>query len=118
MISNASNVSAYIAELPAERRASIEKLRALCRRHLTGYEEAMEYGMPAYKRAGVMEISFASQKQYVAVYVLKKDVVDEFRDVLPKQTGKGCIRFRPDRVDFAVVEQILRRTAESSAEPC
>jgi hypothetical protein len=31
---------------------------------LTGYEECMECGMPGYKRTGLLEVSFASQKKY------------------------------------------------------
>ena len=33
--------------------------------------------------------------------------------------GKGCIRFqKPAEMDFAVLEKLLRRTAESPAAPC
>jgi len=119
MISKASDVSAYIAELPVERRAVLEKLRGLCRQHLVGYEEVMDYGMPVYRRGGVPEISIASQKQYIAIYVMKKAVLDEFRDVLPPKTGKGCVRYtKPEKIDFNVVEQMLRRTVESDSAPC
>jgi|ERR1700687_363452 len=120
MISKAADVKTYIAQLPAGRRDAVERLRGLCRQHLTGYEECMEYGMPAYKRNGVVEVSFASQKQYIALYVLKKDVVDEFRDALPdSRIGKGCIRFtKPDKIDFDVLKQLLRRTADSQSAPC
>ena len=120
MISKAADVHTYMAELPAGRRAAIEKLRSLCRQHLMGYEECMEYGMPVYKRNGVMEVAFASQKQYVALYVLKKDVLDEFRSALPgSKIGKGCIRFaKPDRIDFNVLKQLLSRTAESKSAVC
>ena len=120
MISKAADVPDYIAELPAERRPVIEKLRGFCRRTLAGYQECIEYGMPVYKRNGVMEISFASQKQYVAVYVAKKDVLDEFREVLGATSiGKGCVRFtKPEKIDFDVLDRLLRRTVESAAPPC
>ncbi len=120
MTSKAPNVDAYLAELPAERRATLDKLRRLCRKTLAGYEECMAYGMPAYQRRGVPELAFASQKQYVALYVMKKDVVDEFREALPAASiGKGCIRFtKPEQIDFAVIERILRRTTESASAPC
>jgi len=120
MISKAADVQTYIAELPAERRPAIVKLRSLCRQHLNGYEERMEYGMPVYKRNGVMEVSFASQKQYIALYVLKKDVLDEFRGALPgSKIGKGCIRFpNPDKIDFDIVKRLLSRTAHSKSAPC
>ena len=120
MISKATNVDSYIAELPADRRAPIEKLRGLCRRHLSGYEESMDYGMPVYKRNGAMEISFASQKQYVALYVLKKEVLDEFRGRLTSaKIGKGCVRFtRPERIDYEVVSELLQRNAACQIAPC
>src|SRR5580700_5454935 len=111
MTSKATDVASYIEEVPVERRAAIEKLRDLCRQTLPGYEECMEYGMPGYKRNGSLEISFASQKQYIALYV-KPIVVDEFRGLLGKASiGKSCIRFsKPEQIDFAVITELLRRT--------
>lgn len=120
MTSKATDIASYLKELPAGRRAAIEKLRSLCRENLTGYEECMEYGMPGYKRNGALEVGFASQKQYIALYVTKKDVVDKFRPALAVASiGKGCIRFRkPEQIDFAAVQQLLRRTRESTSKPC
>jgi uncharacterized protein YdhG (YjbR/CyaY superfamily) len=120
MISHAPDVDSYMAALPAERRAALEKLRRLCRQHLKGYEETIAYGMPSYQRNGVSEVSFASQKQYISLYVLKKDVVDEFRDALAAASiGKGCIRFsKPERIDFDVIDRLLRRNAKSTSAPC
>ena len=112
MISKATDVETYIREAPAERQPALEKLRALCRRILTGYQESMEYGMPVYKREGAMHVAFASQKQYIAFYGMKKEVVDEFRESLGATSmGKGCIRFtKPEQIDFAVIEKLLRKT--------
>ncbi len=120
MQSKAPNVTAYLAEIPEERRAVVAKLRALCRRSLEGYQEGMEYGMPTYKRQGAVEVAFASQKQYVSLYVLKKDVLDRHRSALKScRIGKGCIRFpRPDQMDFSLVEALLRDVAQAKSEPC
>ena len=82
MTSKGTDVHTYIADVPLERRATIEKLRKICQKNLKGYEECIAHGMPAYKRNGVLEVAFASQKQYIALYVMKKDVVDEFRGAL------------------------------------
>jgi len=113
--SEASDVPTYIAEVPAKRRAAIKKLRLLCKQNLTGYAECIEYGMPCYKRNSVMEVSFASQKKYIAVYVHKTKVVEDFRDKLSAASiGKCCIRYtNPDKIDFEVLERLLRRTAKS-----
>jgi len=91
MISKAPDVKTYVAEVPEERRAAIKKLRSLCRKTLAGYQECMEYGMPCYKQNGVIEVGFASQKQSINVYMLKREVVDEFRAALSTASiGKGA----------------------------
>ena len=86
MTSKATNVESYIAEVPAERRAVMEKLRGLCRQNLGGYEECMEYGLPCYKRNGTMEVGFASQKQYVALY----QVAEKGQEPLAFARGSEC----------------------------
>jgi uncharacterized protein YdhG (YjbR/CyaY superfamily) len=58
----AAGVSTYIGDIPAAQRAASKKLRALCKQSLKGYEECIEYGVPSYKRKGVLEVSFASRK--------------------------------------------------------
>jgi uncharacterized protein YdhG (YjbR/CyaY superfamily) len=119
MTSKAMDVASYIEEVPVERRAAIEKLRKLCRQHLAGYEECMEFGMPGYKRNGALELSFASQKQYIALYV-KPAVVDEFRSSLEAASiGKSCIRFsKPEQIDFAIVAKLLERTEATPGCSC
>jgi uncharacterized protein YdhG (YjbR/CyaY superfamily) len=120
MQSQAADVESYIAQAPLERRAALVRLRGLCHEILQGYEECLEYGMPCYKRGRALQVSFASQKQYISLYVLKADVVNEFRGALAGcSIGKGCIRFsRPDRIDFDVVRSLLARTAESPEKAC
>ena len=120
MISKAADVATYIAEAPEDRHAALKKLRSLCRRRLKGYEEGMDYGMPAYKRGGHVEVTFASQKQCVSLYVLKKDVVDRHRPALTAcKIGKGCIRFpRPEKIPFDQIARLLRDVAEAKEEPC
>jgi uncharacterized protein YdhG (YjbR/CyaY superfamily) len=119
MISKAKDVATYLAEMPAARRPMMEKLRKLCKQNLRGYEEAMEYGMPVYKRDGKAEVGLASQKQNITLYVMKKDVVDEFRSELGASIGKGCIRFsKPEKIDFEVVQRLLQRTAASQSQSC
>ena len=80
----------------------------------------MAYGLPGYKRNGIVEVAFAIQKQYIALYVMKKEVVDEFRGALSGASiGKGCIRFtKPDKIDFDVLKRLLRKTAKSKSAPC
>lgn len=119
-MSTAPDILSYIREAPAERQPALENLRALCRATHPQHEEVIEYGMPAYKRDGKVDVAFASQKQYISLYVLKAEVVNRWRGEMAGATiGKGCIRFKkPSQIDFAKVEAMLRDSAGSSAAPC
>ncbi|MBC8159991.1 MAG: DUF1801 domain-containing protein [Roseiflexaceae bacterium] len=120
MQSTAQDVDTYLREVPAERLPAIEHLRALCQATLPGYDERMNYGMPTYELNGVGEIAFASQKHYIALYILKKEIVDAHRPQLQGlNVGKGCIRYTtPAKMDFNVIESLLHATVNSSEKPC
>ena len=122
VISKTTTVDDYIDEAPAERRAGLAMLRELCRQHLPGYDESMQYGMPTYGRAGTPEVAFASQAKYFSLYVLKKPVVDAHRDQiagLELKVGKGCIRFpSAARIEPALVQSLLECTVKTDAEIC
>ena len=122
MQSSAKNVVAYIRESPAPRQEALTRLRNLCRSVLSGFKESMVYGMPGYSRDGVVEVGFASQKNFISLYILRTDVMRSHRYLLnvPGVTfGKGCIRYsKPERIDFDVVEKMLRATSESLGPVC
>jgi len=122
MQSSAKTVPAYLKEVPEGRKAALKQLRDLCRATLTGFKESMQYGMPGYSRNGVVEVGFASQKHFIALYILRTDVMNAHRYLLnvPGITlGKGCIRYsKPEKIDFKVVERMLKATMESTGEVC
>ncbi|MFJ9677718.1 iron chaperone [Streptomyces sp. NPDC101194] len=114
--SEAKDVAGYLAEVPEGRRNALERLRALCRTELVGFDEVMAYGMPAYERDGVVEIAFAAQKQYISFYLMRGDVREAFTERLAGQDmGKGCLRFRKaEAIDYDLVRDLLRATATAS----
>ncbi|HLU97737.1 MAG TPA: DUF1801 domain-containing protein [Thermobifida alba] len=118
--SSAEDVDRYLSEVPEERREALAELRRLCRAELTGFTEAMAYGMPAYQRDGAAEIAFASQKRYISFYLMRSDVREAFAERLAGQDmGKGCLRFRgPEAVDFELVRDLLRATAAAPGKIC
>ena len=122
MQSSVETVDDYIEEVPAERRAALVKLRELCATLLKGFEESMTYGMPCYSRNGEVEVSFASQKHFIGLYILRLDVMDAHREALKGKgvsIGKGCIRYsKPENIDFKVVEMIVKATRDSTGEIC
>lgn len=63
-------------------------------------------------------VAFASQRNYISLYVLKTDVMAANADLLSQlKVGKGCIQFAtPKRVDLTIVRKLLADT-QASAEP-
>ncbi len=122
MQSTAKNVSEYLDEVPAERATALAKLRDLCLASLLNFEESMVYGMPSYSRNQTVEVAFASQKNYISLYILRTDVMNAHSDLLNVKgvnLGKGCIRYsRSERIDFTVVESMLKATQESTGVVC
>ena len=122
MQSSAKTVAAYLKEVPAGRREALLKLRKLCRDTLTGFKESMDYGGPCYSRNGVVEVGFASQRNFIGLYILRTDVMRSHRYLLTIKgitLGKGAIRYsKPERIDFNVVESMLRATVESTGPVC
>jgi len=122
MQSNAKDVTTYIQEAPAERQEALLKLRSLFRAELTDFEETMEYGGPSYSRGGEVEVGFASQKHFIGLYILRTDVMKTHKDQLKGKgvsIGKGAIRYsKPERIDFNVVESMLRATQASMGPVC
>jgi uncharacterized protein YdhG (YjbR/CyaY superfamily) len=122
MQSTAPNVTAYLEEVPGERRAALTRLRQLCLETLEGYDEGMAHGMPSYAKNGIGEVAFASQRNYISLYILKKEAVDQQRETLAEakiKVGKGCINFpNPERIPFDIVQALLVATVNSPDEPC
>jgi hypothetical protein len=77
-----------------------------------------------YSRNGIVEVGFASQKHFIGLYTLcvRTDVINAHKHLLTGKSishGKGAIRYStPERIDFNVVESMLRATAESTGMAC
>jgi uncharacterized protein YdhG (YjbR/CyaY superfamily) len=115
MQSKAADVDAYLEEVPESRRPTLRALRDLCRKHLKGHDETLAYGMPTYSKAGKPGVAFASQKNYISLYVNPAIVEAHREELAAASIGKSCIRFaKPEKLDLAVVEKLLVATRESS----
>jgi uncharacterized protein YdhG (YjbR/CyaY superfamily) len=115
MRSQASDVDAYLVEIPEVRRPTLEALRNLFRKYLVGYDESIAYGMPTYMKAGQPAVAFASQKNDISLDV-NPAVVEAHREALAAASiGKSCIRFtKPEKIDLAVIEKLLVATRDAA----
>ena len=114
MQSKAKTVAAYLKEIPEERRKVMTTMTALCKKTLVGFDEGMEYGMPYYKKDGAA-VGVASQKNYISVYGLRKQLAAMGGKLEGAKEAKGCINFpKPELIDLKVFEKLL--AAKSKAE--
>ena len=110
--SSAPTVDAWMLEVGPERLPYIQALRDACLKTFPGWEERMEYGMPAYGPTDAPEVgmAFNNQIQHVALYVGEK-AIQRFKAELKVpgiSCGKGCVRYmNPKKMDFAVIEAML-----------
>jgi len=120
MQSKAATVDEYLKELPPERLDALVKIRKLFLKELKGYAESMQYGGPCYAKNNVIEAGFASQKNFIGVYILKEDVVKKYKGELKGiSVGKGCIRLTNiKKIDFLLIQKILAETFRSKAPVC
>jgi len=114
MQSKAKTVAAYLKEIPEDRRKVMTALTSLCKKTLVGFDEGMEYGMPYYKKDGAA-VGVASQKNYISVYGLRKQLAAMGGKLEGAKDGKSCINFtKPELIDLKVFEKLL--VAKSKAE--
>lgn len=131
----ASSPDDYLSKVPEERKESLNKLRATILENLPkGFEETMSYGMVGYVvphsvyPAGyhcdpslpLPFMSFASQKNFVALYhsgvYADPDLYKWFVEEYPKHVktkldmGKSCIRFKKvENIPFDLIGELVSK---------
>ncbi|MGL5830424.1 MAG: DUF1801 domain-containing protein [Angustibacter sp.] len=108
-----SSVDEYLLAAPSERVPVLTAIRRLCLSQLPDFSEEIRFSMPTYVRADQPEVAWASQKNYIALYIMRTELVTEFKPRLRGlNIGKSCIRYRnPEQVDLGIVRELLERSA-------
>lgn len=132
--STAATHDEYIDELPEPRRTELRALHELVTTTVPELKPTMEFGMPAYgkyhytyksgKHGDWMLIAFASNKNYISLYVTAapvdgRELAEVYQPRLPKASiGRGCIRFkRLSDVDTEVLGTLFRTVAANPPAP-
>jgi hypothetical protein len=140
-----TSIDAYLAALPDDRREALDALRAVINRNLPkGYEEGMQYGMPAWfvphsvYPAGyhcdpsqpLPFVSIASQKSHIGLYLfclyMNPELMSWFEAEWRKtgsrwDAGKSCVRAKkladiPIELVGKVVKKVPVKTFVASYE--
>ena len=114
MQSKATTVTEYLKTVPVDRLDALIELRDLCMRHLKGFKEGMQYGMPSYSINDDVKVAWNSQKNYISLYILTDSILVKFKNELKNiDYGKSCIRFKKTSdMDFTLIENIIQAAAE------
>ena len=131
----ANSPEEYIAQIPEERQAILEKLRNTIKNNLPkGFEEGMSYNMIGYyvphaiypdgyhcdPKLPLPFINIASQKNSINLYhsgiYAKKELYDWFVAEYPKHCkrkldmGKSCIRFKKiEEIPFDLIKELCTK---------
>ena len=103
-------VDGYLANLPADQREALQRVRAEVARLVPDAAETISYGMPAFKLNGHFLVSFAGWKAHCSIYPLTDTFLAAHADEL-KAYGrtKGSLHFTPEMpLPEALVEELVR----------
>ena len=112
----AKNVDEYLAGVPKEARAVLEKLRMTIKAAAPMASEVISYQMPMYKHHG-MVIGFAAFKDHCSIFP-GAAVMDAHKEELKRySTSKGTIRFLVNKpLPAALVRKLVKaRIRENDA---
>ena len=118
MREEARDTDAYLASLPADARAALERVRVAIRSAAPEAVEAMSYQMPAFKYRGRGLVAYAAFKRHCSFFPMSGAVIEALgADLAAYDTAKGTIRFPASKpLPAALVRKMVRaRIAEIDA---
>lgn len=113
MKSNAGTVSAYLGELPLERRKALETLRGMIEKAAPQAKPTMKYGLPTWEWNGPL-FALAARPHGLELYVAEADLLAKRKKALGDvEVGTASIRFkRIEDLRLEVVEALLADAAD------
>lgn len=111
-----TTIDAYLAALPADQRAALQKLRAQIKAAAPGAVEYIGYGLAGFKFEGHPLLYFGAATHHCALYGALNTA--RFADRLEGfKQSKGTVQFTPDRpIPAAVVKALVKARSEANRE--
>lgn len=110
------DIDSYLASVPADRAAALEKLRATIHKALPGLEECISYNMPAFRCSdGRVIAGFLATNKGCSYYPFSgKTLATLKKDVAKYEGTPGSLHFDPERgLPATLVKKLLKtRLAE------
>jgi uncharacterized protein YdhG (YjbR/CyaY superfamily) len=100
----------YIASVPEERRARVDRIQALAVAAAPDAQETIAYDMPALRLDGHFLVSWAAYKRHDSLFPASTAVEEALgADIRPYLAGRGTIRFPADQpLPEDIVTRVVR----------
>jgi uncharacterized protein YdhG (YjbR/CyaY superfamily) len=113
-----TTIDDYLAALPPDQRAALQRLREQIHAAAPGAEECISYGMPGFRKHGVL-VWMGAARRHCAFYPHGLTEA-QLAELTAYDTSRGTIRFQPDNplpeaLVRALVERRVREDAEKAA---
>ncbi len=116
---SAVEIDAYLAALDEPKRSTLDKLRRTILEVIPEAEEAISYGVPAFRVQGKVVAGFAAFKNHLSYLPHSGSVFPELREDLSQYTtSSGALRFGVDSpLPRPLVEKLIKvRIAQAFSE--
>jgi uncharacterized protein YdhG (YjbR/CyaY superfamily) len=105
---NVTSVDDYIAEQPVEIWEKLNELRQVIKRAAPKADEAISYGMPAYKFHGVL-VYFGAYQNHIGFYPTGSGISAFKKELSVYEGSKGTVRFPIDKpLPLTLIKKIVR----------
>jgi hypothetical protein len=111
-------VDSYFAQQPPEKRALLEKLRALVAKGVPDADASIKWGVPFYQRNGKNVCALAAFKEHVGInfFASPAVLVDPAKKLEGEGKGMRMLKVRrPEDIDSASILRWLEATVAASS---
>ena len=112
----ANSVDEYLANLPEEERAALEKLRKTIKSIVPDAVEVISYRIPVFRYKGRPLVGFGAARNHCSFFVMSSTVIPAFKEKLKSyDTAKGTVHFPANKpLPATLVKMIVKaRIAEN-----
>lgn len=103
------NPDEYISSFPEDVQKKMRSIRKIIKKNAKGAEEAMGYGVAAFKLEGAYLIYYAAFKRHIGIYPTPSALRHFSDELADHETSKGTVKFPLDKpVPFGLIEKIVR----------
>jgi uncharacterized protein YdhG (YjbR/CyaY superfamily) len=111
-------IDEYIAAFPKEVQDVLEKIRSAIRESAPKAEEAISYGIPAFRLNGSRgSVYFAGWKNHIGFYPTPSGIEAFKKEMAPFKQEKGSVQFPLDKpIPYDLVKKIVRYKVTENLE--